>query len=184
MHHWIIYSLGQPVEQWSCNQDLVCTQPQPIFPQYPSTSIQGSITTPVIKTKEWDCYICSESFHRRQERDRHEKTHLPHFIHCPLPHCTWRGNRTHLFKEHWKQADHRPYHRYYGRAPKGSQIETYDPCAVLSQLRSGAISLSEAEDQAIFLVQVKGYELQQPNMCADPWGRLGGRSRKQASSRR
>jgi len=72
---------------------------------------------------------------------------------------------------HWQQEDHRPYHQYYSHPPDGSQIETYDPWAILDMLRSGAISLSEAEDKAIVLVQVRAYELQRPNMVTDPWGR-------------
>ena len=80
---------------------------------------------------------------------------------------------------HWQQEDRRPYHRYYSDPPDGSQIETYDPWVILNQFKSGAIAtLSEAEDKAIVLVQVRAYELQRPNMFTDPWGR----SRKQAFS--
>jgi hypothetical protein len=119
----------------------------------------------------WQCSICPESFHRRQEQERHRLTHVPYFLHCPLPHCEWRGNRANLFKRHWQQEDHRSYHEQYGHNPEQSQVETYDPLLILNQLINGAISLSEAEEQAIVLVQVKAYELQKPSMGRDPWGR-------------
>ena len=92
-------------------------------------------------------------------------------MHCPLPHCSWRGNRAELFKKHWQQEDHQPYHEYYGHNPEGSQIETYDPREVLNKIQSGAISPCEGEDEAIVLVQVKAYELQKTNVWTDPWGR-------------
>ena len=50
---------------------------------------------------------------------------------------------------------------------------TYDPWVILNQLINGAISLSEAEKQAIVLVRVKAHELQKPSMGRDPWGRKG-----------
>jgi len=99
-------------------------------------------------------------------------------MHCPLPHCAWRGNRSDLFEKHWQQKDHRVYHEYYGHTPEWSLIETYDPWVILDQVINGTISLREGEAQAIFLIQVKAYELQKTSIWTDPWGR----SRKQASS--
>jgi len=92
-------------------------------------------------------------------------------MHCPLPHCAWRGNRAGLFKRHWQQESHRGYHEYYGHTPKGSQIVTYDPWVILDQIIDGTLSLREGQDQAVVLVQVKAYELQKPSMWMDPWGR-------------
>ncbi|KAH8996486.1 hypothetical protein EDB86DRAFT_2829148 [Lactarius hatsudake] len=99
-------------------------------------------------------------------------------MHCPLPHCAWRGNRSDLFKKHWQKENHRSYHERYGHTPEWSQIETYDPWEILSQMINGTISPSEGEAQAIFLVQVKAYELQKTEIWTNQWGR----SRKQASS--
>ena len=92
-------------------------------------------------------------------------------MHCPLPHCTWRGNRAGLFKKHWQQEDHRGYHEHHGRFPERNQFETFNPWVILDQIVNGAISLSEGEVQAIFLVRMKACELQKPSMWTDPWGR-------------
>ncbi|KAH9074835.1 hypothetical protein EDB83DRAFT_1873967 [Lactarius deliciosus] len=177
----------QLVEQWANTEDLVYTQLQPNLPP-PSYSIQSAITPPITATRiRWQCHICLESFHRRQERDRHELVHVPYFIHCPLPHCAWRGNRADLFKKHWQQEDHRSYHEYYGRTPEQGHIETFDPWVILKQIINGAISLHEGEDQAIVSVQVKAYELQKSSMWLDPWGRnkrhLMGQTREQVRVR-
>ncbi len=170
--HWrsLIYSSNR-VEQWASTRGLAYTQPQPSLP-VPSSPVQSTVTSLVTTTKNrWQCPICSESFPRRQERDRHQLTHVPYFIHCPLPHCAWRGNRAGSFKKHWQQEDHRSYHEDYGPTPERSQIETFDPWVILNQIINGTISLREGEDHAIFLVQMKAYELQKPSMWMYPWGR-------------
>jgi len=161
----------QTLEQRASAEDLVYTQPQPNLPA--PSSIQSTIAPPVTTTQNrgWQCPICLDSFSRLQERDRHELKHIPYFIHCPLPHCSWRGNRTNLFRKHWQQEDHCPYHEYYGHTPDRSQIETYDPRVVLNQINSGTISVRDVENQAIVLVGLKAHELQKTNVWTDPWGR-------------
>ncbi|KAH9069733.1 hypothetical protein EDB83DRAFT_396987 [Lactarius deliciosus] len=156
----------------------VCTQLQ-LDPPAPSSPVHSTITQRANTTENhWQCYICPKSFLRWQERDRHQLTHIPYFVHCPLPHCAWRGNRAGLFKKHWQKEDHRSYHEHYGHTPERSQTETYDPWEILNPMIDGTITPSEGEDQAILLVQVKAYELQKTNVWTDPWGH----SRKQVPS--
>ncbi|KAI9452225.1 hypothetical protein BJY52DRAFT_1226246 [Lactarius psammicola] len=162
----------QPIGQWASTGDPLYTHPQP-NPPVPPFPIRSTVTLRVPAAgNRLKCPICPESFPRKQERDRHLLKHVPYFMHCPLPHCAWRGNRAGLFKRHWQQENHRGYHEYYGHtSPGGSQIETYDPWVILDQIINGAISLREGQDRAIVLVQVKAYELQKPSMWMDPWGR-------------
>ena len=90
-------------------------------------------------------------------------------MHCPLPHCAWRGNRADLFNSHWQQEDHRAYHAQYGRTPKRSQIETYDPWIILNQIKDGVISIREGKIKALSLVLVKSFALHKANIWTDAW---------------
>jgi hypothetical protein len=91
-------------------------------------------------------------------------------MHCPLPHCAWRGNRTDLFKRHWQQEDHCDYHVFYGRTPKRSQIETYDPWVILNQIKDGVVSIHEGKNLANILVRQKACALQKTKIWVDTWG--------------
>ncbi|KAF8265541.1 hypothetical protein EI94DRAFT_318253 [Lactarius quietus] len=158
-------------EQLGNTEDHVSAQPQTNSP-WPTLLIQSSITPPAAATKDqWPCSMCSDLFPRWQDRDRHELTHLPFFLHCPVKDCTWRGNRADMFKKHWQQEDHHSYHTQYGGFPEQSQIETFNPWEILDQIKNGAISFREGEDLAILLVQVKSYELEKLCMMTNPWGR-------------
>ena len=149
------------------------TLPHPNLLASSSPQALDHVITPLVTPtrNRWRCRICPESSPRRQERDRHELSHVPYFMHCPLPHCAWRGNRAGLFKKHWQKEDHRSYYEHYGRTPGQSQIQTFDPWLILNQIISGAISLHDGEVQAIFLVQAKACDLLKPGMWIDPWGR-------------
>ena len=169
----------QPVEQRESTGDLLYIQPQPDLAA-PFSPTHHTITPPVTtKKNRWQCIICPKSFTRRQERNRHELSHVPCFLHCPLPHCAWRGRRAGLFRKHWEKEDHRSYHEHYGRTPRRSQIQTFDPWMILNQIISGDISSHEGEVQAILLVQAKACELQKPAMWMDPWGGNNGRMMRQ-----
>ncbi|KAH8988105.1 hypothetical protein EDB92DRAFT_1817726 [Lactarius akahatsu] len=168
-------------QQRDDTDDLACTQLQSDLPAVLSSSNHGTVPPCVTTTgNRLKCTICTESFPRKQERNRHLLKHVPYFMHCPLPHCAWRGNRPGLFKKHWRQEDHRAYHKHYGHSPSGSQIETYNPWAILDQIVNGAISPREGEGQAIFLVRMKAFELQKLNMWMDPGGRNKRRSVRRA----
>ncbi|KAF8264163.1 hypothetical protein EI94DRAFT_1739052, partial [Lactarius quietus] len=160
----------ETVEKPSDTEDHVSTQPQPSIPG-PYSTIQSSVTPPAAATKDQCNVPCAGIFPRWQDRDRHELSHFPSFLHCPVPDCAWRGNRPDIFKNHWQREDHRSYHKQYGGFPEQSQIETFNPWEILDQIKSGAISLSEGEDLAILLVQVKSYELEKLCMMTNPWGR-------------
>lgn len=172
----------QPVQHWASAGDPFYSQPQPRLPA-PSFPIQRTVTPLTTVNNRWRCPICLGAFSRWQERDRHELIHLPYFMHCPLPHCAWRGNRAGTFKNHWRQEDHRSYHEIYGRTPERSQIETFDPWVILNQIANGAITPREGEVQAILLVRMKACELQRLSMWMEPWGRntrhLMGRTQRQ-----
>jgi hypothetical protein len=138
--------------------------------------VMRRVALPVNTTSNLSCSmspLCREPFLRRQERDRHELAHLPFFLHCPVAGCLWRGNRGNEFQKHWQQKDptHHSGRKQYGCTPERSQIETFDPKEILDRIKNGAISLTEGQDQAILMVQVKSFELEKLDMMTHPWGR-------------
>ena len=42
-----------------------------------------------------------QSFGRPQELRPHISIHLPHWLSCPDPGCSWRGDRLSVFRKHW-----------------------------------------------------------------------------------
>jgi len=166
----LYFGSHQTVEQRWDPEDPAYNQPQPKLPAI-SSPTHSTTTAPVPTTgNRWRYPIRPYSFSRWRERarGRYLLRHVPYFMHCPLPHCAWRGNSAELFNSHWQQEDHRGYHAYYGRTPKRSQIETYDPWIILNQIQDGAISIREGEIRASILVLVKAFVLQKAKVW---WGR-------------
>ncbi|KAH8990326.1 hypothetical protein EDB92DRAFT_1865879 [Lactarius akahatsu] len=110
-----------------------------------------------------ECPICHGIFTRWQDRDRHLVTHLPHWVHCPISNCTWRGNRVRQFEDHWGR-DHGSYH-----IPGRKQFEIFDPQEFVNQINTGTIP-AVAAGRAIERILAKARQLQKPSMSADPWG--------------
>jgi hypothetical protein len=59
---------------------------------------------------------------------------------------------------------------YYGRTPKRSQIETYDPWIILNQIKDGVVSIHEGKNLANILVLRKAYALQKTKVWMDALG--------------
>ena len=139
----------------------------PIFPS------QINITTPMDIANPKNprqCPACGHKFTRWQDCDRHILTHLPHWIHCPLPHCAWRGNRSKSIKLHWKRQDHLQYHEFYGRTLRREQFAIFEPRDLVNQIKAGTISTSDATFQALNSVVVKADQLQKSSMLENSWG--------------
>jgi hypothetical protein len=134
---------------------------------------QLNITTPPVATTPGDpkqCPVCELKLSRWQDCDRHISTHLPHWIHCPLPHCDWRGNRIKSINLHWKRQDHLKYHESYGRTPRRYQFEIFDPQPLVNLIKAGIISASDAASLALIIVDTKATQLQKLSMSEKPWG--------------
>ncbi|KAH9047381.1 hypothetical protein EDB84DRAFT_1434866 [Lactarius hengduanensis] len=111
------------------------------------------------------CPACSAHFNRRQDCDRHIETHLPHWIHCSFPNCTWRGNRVKPFKIHW-ETDHGSHgHNIPGR----EQFEIFNTQEFVNQIRAGTPLLVVA-DRAIERVRARAHQLGKMSMSTNPWG--------------
>jgi hypothetical protein len=143
---------------------------QPDLPIFPS---QTNITTSPVTATPGDpkqCPVCELKLSRWQDCKRHILYHLPHWIHCPLPHCDWRGNRIKSINMHWKRQDHLKYHESYGHALRQKQFEIFDPQPLVNQIQAGTISARDAASQALIIVDVKAYQLQKLSMSEKPWG--------------
>src|SRR5579864_3080643 len=81
---------------------------------------------------------CGHIFGRPQERNRHVRTHLPYWLYCPFPGCSWRGNRSYGLSRHWAE-----WHAIFGEAPRPEDCKIYDPDLVQFVLR-GDLLIEEA----------------------------------------
>lgn len=151
------------MERRGDTENPVSTRSQPNLPSSPSP-IYDIITRLVTTMKRWGFSIYPNSIPHLRERGGYLLRHVPYFIHCPVPHCPWRGKRADLFNRHWQQEDHRGYHVYYGRTPKRSQIETYNPWIILNPIKDGVISIREGGILANCLVLWKSFALQKTNV--------------------
>ncbi|KAH9986023.1 hypothetical protein BJV74DRAFT_846030 [Russula compacta] len=114
------------------------------------------------------CPICGRYFERRQERDRHVFSYLPHWIYCPLLDCPWRGNRRYDFKKHWEK-----FHSDHGEVPEAQKSQIYDADALVKLIVDRHLTINEAA-QTIALPEVerRAHELGKKDIWgADRWGR-------------
>ena len=105
-----------------------------------------------------------------QDRDRHLLTHLPHWLHCPAPDCSWRGNRVKSFENHWRRHDLFKHYTPNGASPEREQFELFNPQEFVDRIKAGTITVRDAADRALELVRAKADQLQKPSLSANPWG--------------
>ncbi|KAF8271184.1 hypothetical protein EI94DRAFT_1698315 [Lactarius quietus] len=138
-------------------------------PDLSAGTCSSQITAPATATPEkpYKCpvQVCPLEFPRWQDRDRHLSIHLPHWIHCPLLDCTWRGNRVKTFEQHWLKC-----HKSCGRIPKREDFEIFNPKEFTNEINAGTISVGAVADCAIIHVLTKADQLQKRSMLENPWG--------------
>jgi hypothetical protein len=109
---------------------------------------------------------CPGSFRRPQDQKRHVLTHLPHWIHCSVPDCSWRGDRLSAFKRHWTDV-----HPSSSQELGEDQYKTYDPLPLVKKIVGRALSIQDAEKDALSMVRKKASELGRKELYENPWGR-------------
>jgi hypothetical protein len=144
----------------------------PLLPQ--SGTIDFS-PTPQRCRRAWPCPVsgCPASFNRSQERKRHLLTHLPYWIHCPDPGCSWRGNRLGAFRKHWGSD-----HPSSIQEPDKDRYEIYDPFPLVEVIIEGSLCIKAAQNKAISMVLMKASELGNSELCDNPWGHRKRKLRK------
>jgi hypothetical protein len=132
---------------------------------------------PIQKRRVRRCHCpvsgCLSSLGRAQEQRRHLLTHLPHWIHCPAPDCSWRGDRLRAFVRHWSRD-----HPSSSQVPQEDQCKIYDPLPLIKEIAEGSLCVQAAQKYAISMVQKKASELGKPELCQNPWGRRWRKQRK------
>lgn len=116
--------------------------------------------------RDWPCPICPSSFRRWQDQERHMLLHLPYWIYCPNPGCSWRGDRPDVFKKHWG-ADHPSS----SQEPDKNGFTIYDPEPLIEGILEGSILIEEAQSRAVLEVRRRTQELDKLELWDNCWGR-------------
>jgi hypothetical protein len=145
---------------------LVHDPPQQI-PPAPSQSqvVQPNALGPV-DTQPRVCPICNKTFARKQERDRHIETFLPHAFYCPFLGCAWRSNRHNNLQKHWEKR-----HPNFGRTHEFQHCQIYDRSQLVNLVVCGLLTIELAADRALSEVEMNAPRLGKENVWADWWGR-------------
>jgi hypothetical protein len=111
------------------------------------------------------CPICNVVFYRRQERNRHMRSFLPHSIYCPFEQCPWRGDRHDNLKKHWStKHDHIQF-------PEQQSCQIYDPDPLVELVVRGHLLIESAAEVALLVVEQRAQELNKIGIWANGWGR-------------
>ena len=87
---------------------------------------------------------CSRMFRRLQELERHILRHLPRWICCTQPGCSWNGYRLDLLRSHLRRE-----HQDAPFLEHGSEgIKIYDAKRLVKQLLKKNITVEQAECEA------------------------------------
>jgi hypothetical protein len=169
---WFSLVLTQAVQGLPINIDFM--QPPCVIFSPPQDGIVP--TTPIPKKHEprkWRCPAsgCSSSFVRIQERKRHLLSHLPLWIHCSYPSCSWKGDRLSAFRSHRNTK-----HPSSGQDSEKGHLILYDPFPLVKRIEEGTLSIHDARNHAMSMVKNKALELGLPGLYDNPWGRKGRRA--------
>ena len=107
------------------------------------------------------------TFRRPQDLKRHLSTHLPHWVNCPDPDCSWRGDRLSVFRKHWDSNRHPSS----GQDLDEDQFIIYDPWPFVEKIEAGSLPIQDAQKQAMAMVSKRASELRKPELRENPWGR-------------
>ncbi|KAI9507417.1 hypothetical protein F5148DRAFT_1204911 [Russula earlei] len=128
-----------------------------------------------VSVRDCPCPVpgCKSSFFRPQEQRRHLLSHLPHWIRCPDPGCSWRGNRLGHFKRH-RGRDHPSSIQ----DPDEDQYKIYNPQSMVEKIAKGSLLIQVAKSNAISMVIDKARKLGDLELRDNPWGRRVRKTRK------
>ncbi|KAI0270002.1 hypothetical protein BC834DRAFT_582871 [Gloeopeniophorella convolvens] len=129
-------------------------------PEAPSAGSTAGRSGNITPSKvPWPCPVpdCSASYSRPQDRERHiRETHLPRWLYCSHPGCSWTGTRQYALDVHLK--------RHKGISPPNFSREIYDPSPIVKGLIRGETSIEQAVYEAKRLVLAAAVALGRQDM--------------------
>ena len=114
------------------------------------------------------CPICCALLGRLQERRRHIVSHLPFWLQCPDPTCSWRGSRWETLKKH-RRKNH-PFSGHWQEYDNDSSI-IYDPWPLVEGITEHITRIEDAGEIANSMVVKRASELGKLGIWGDIWGR-------------
>jgi hypothetical protein len=131
-------------------------------------NIKSKVSAPKRSAHDVDrlCPICSVPLGRSQDRKRHILSHLPHWLYCPDPGCSWRGDRWETLNKHRRMV-----HPSKSQESDKNIVIIYDPRPLVQGIIQGAIPIEDAKAFAISMVEGKALELGKSGLWGDLWGR-------------
>lgn len=140
-----------------------------------AASIASPVSTPKGPTHntsiDKQCPICPASLGRLQDRKRHMLSHLPHWLQCQAPGCSWRGDRWEHLRKHCLKA-----HPSSSQESDSRESIIYDPLPLVAGI-TDKITFENAKAIATFLVEEKAKELKKVELWGGSCGRRSRRSR-------
>lgn len=136
---------------------------------YPGLSVLTFTQTPPISAANQRPVFCPECReqvgHRQQNLKRHILSmHLPCWIYCPHPSCTWRGTRKEELNKHVDKEQ-------CGPKPERDQYQIYDTRLILGWILEDDVPLNVAVGYALDFVGERARELGKVEAWRDLWGR-------------
>ncbi|KAI0270782.1 hypothetical protein BGY98DRAFT_1009841 [Russula aff. rugulosa BPL654] len=117
------------------------------------------------------CPGCKEHVgYRQRELRRHLLlVHLPCWICCPYPSCTWRGTRKEELRKHWIKDKCGP--RPEQPRPEQEQYRIYDTDLILGWILEDDTPVQVAASYALGFVGERARELGKVESWSNLWGR-------------
>lgn len=104
-------------------------------------------------------------------------SHLPFWLQCPEPACSWRGSRWETLKKH-----RRKNHPSNGQEDDKDDSIIYDPWPLVDEITERTARIEDAGEIANSMVVKRASELGKLGIWGDFWGRkrrrLAGRARE------
>jgi len=141
-------------------------------------SVKAHVKAPTPKRGAHDankrCPVCLASLGRPKDRERHVVSHLPQWLHCADPGCSWRGDRWAALNRHRRNA-----HPSSSQEPVKCDASSiiYDPWPLVKGIIAEDTSLEEARKHAISMVEKRALDLTKSGIWGDFWGRKRRRPR-------